>query len=214
MPDNAYGTVVEAAFQQAVARRGGRIVALERYPLDRAADAGRGASAWRRRRARSTRSSSRTAPMPCRRRAGADGERREPAARSSSSAPACGTIRAIAAESGAARRLVRGAGSRPASAASSDRYRSALTARTRCAPRRSPMTRWRWWPRWSRRRAPQRFSDEVLTNPSGFAGIDGVFRFRPDGTNQRGLAVHAGRPPSGGAGDQPGAEGVRAASGT
>ena len=29
----------------------------------------------------------------------------------------------------------------------------------------------------------------VLTNPSGFAGIDGVFRFRADGTNQRGLAV-------------------------
>jgi branched-chain amino acid transport system substrate-binding protein len=28
-----------------------------------------------------------------------------------------------------------------------------------------------------------------LTNQSGFAGIDGVFRFRPDGTNQRGLAV-------------------------
>jgi ABC-type branched-subunit amino acid transport system substrate-binding protein len=35
----------------------------------------------------------------------------------------------------------------------------------------------------------QRFSEEVLTNPSGFAGIDGVFRFRPDGTNERGLAV-------------------------
>ncbi|MGZ3409865.1 MAG: penicillin-binding protein activator [Xanthobacteraceae bacterium] len=30
---------------------------------------------------------------------------------------------------------------------------------------------------------------ENLLNPSGFAGIDGVFRFRPDGTNQRGLAV-------------------------
>jgi len=29
----------------------------------------------------------------------------------------------------------------------------------------------------------------VLTNPSGFAGIDGVFRFRPEGTNERGLAV-------------------------
>jgi branched-chain amino acid transport system substrate-binding protein len=29
----------------------------------------------------------------------------------------------------------------------------------------------------------------VLTNPSGFAGIDGLFRFRSDGTNQRGLAV-------------------------
>ena len=35
----------------------------------------------------------------------------------------------------------------------------------------------------------QRFSPEVLTNPSGFSGIDGIFRFRPDGTNQRGLAV-------------------------
>jgi ABC-type branched-subunit amino acid transport system substrate-binding protein len=35
----------------------------------------------------------------------------------------------------------------------------------------------------------QRFSEQVLTNSSGFAGIDGLFRFRPDGTNQRGLAV-------------------------
>jgi ABC-type branched-subunit amino acid transport system substrate-binding protein len=35
----------------------------------------------------------------------------------------------------------------------------------------------------------QRFSPEVLTSASGFAGIDGLFRFRPDGTNQRGLAV-------------------------
>ena len=35
----------------------------------------------------------------------------------------------------------------------------------------------------------QRFSEQVLTNPSGFAGIDGLFRFRPDGTNERGLAV-------------------------
>src|SRR5437879_4353581 len=36
VPDNAYGTVVEAAFKQVVARCGGRVVALERYPLDRA----------------------------------------------------------------------------------------------------------------------------------------------------------------------------------
>ena len=35
----------------------------------------------------------------------------------------------------------------------------------------------------------QRFSESVLTNGSGFTGIDGLFRFRPDGTNQRGLAV-------------------------
>jgi hypothetical protein len=36
---------------------------------------------------------------------------------------------------------------------------------------------------------PARFAEETLTNNSGFAGIDGVFRFRPDGTNQRCLAV-------------------------
>jgi hypothetical protein len=35
----------------------------------------------------------------------------------------------------------------------------------------------------------QRFSPETLTNASGFAGIDGLFRFRSDGTNERGLAV-------------------------
>ena len=34
LPDNAYGAVVEAAFQQEVARRGGRVLALEKYPLD------------------------------------------------------------------------------------------------------------------------------------------------------------------------------------
>ena len=32
MPDNAYGNVVEAEFRQYVARKGGRVVALERYP--------------------------------------------------------------------------------------------------------------------------------------------------------------------------------------
>jgi branched-chain amino acid transport system substrate-binding protein len=34
-----------------------------------------------------------------------------------------------------------------------------------------------------------RFAPQTLTNPSGFAGQDGVFRFRPDGTNERALAV-------------------------
>ena len=42
---------------------------------------------------------------------------------------------------------------------------------------------------WREPRAVKRFAPEVLTNPSGFAGIDGLFRFRPDGTNERGLAV-------------------------
>ena len=35
----------------------------------------------------------------------------------------------------------------------------------------------------------QRFSEQVLTGSSGFAGIDGIFRFKSDGTNERGLAV-------------------------
>src|SRR5579872_4095271 len=33
------------------------------------------------------------------------------------------------------------------------------------------------------------FSQAALTSPSGFNGADGVFRFRADGTNERGLAV-------------------------
>jgi hypothetical protein len=41
----------------------------------------------------------------------------------------------------------------------------------------------------ARTQGGQRFSPEVLTNPSGFAGIDGLFRFHADGTNERGLAV-------------------------
>jgi len=34
-----------------------------------------------------------------------------------------------------------------------------------------------------------RFAPQTLTNASGFAGQDGVFRFRQDGTNERSLAV-------------------------
>ena len=43
----------------------------------------------------------------------------------------------------------------------------------------------------------QRFSEATLTNASGFSGQDGVFRFRMDGRNERGIAVYEIR--SGGA---------------
>jgi branched-chain amino acid transport system substrate-binding protein len=33
------------------------------------------------------------------------------------------------------------------------------------------------------------YSSEALTDGNGFAGVDGIFRLLPDGTNQRGLAV-------------------------
>ena len=35
----------------------------------------------------------------------------------------------------------------------------------------------------------QRFTTTNLTNPEGFAGVDGLFRFRATGLNDRGLAV-------------------------
>jgi len=36
----------------------------------------------------------------------------------------------------------------------------------------------------------QRFAEPTLTNASGFAGVDGTFRFSPDGTSDRALAVY------------------------
>jgi branched-chain amino acid transport system substrate-binding protein len=41
----------------------------------------------------------------------------------------------------------------------------------------------------ARTQGAARFSDGVLANSSGFNGVDGVFRFTPEGLNQRGLAV-------------------------
>ena len=41
----------------------------------------------------------------------------------------------------------------------------------------------------ARSQGPDHFSDRVLTNPSGFNGADGVFRFRNDGLSERGLAI-------------------------
>ncbi len=35
----------------------------------------------------------------------------------------------------------------------------------------------------------RRFTEGALTDPNGFAGVDGIFRFRPDGGADRGLAV-------------------------
>jgi ABC-type branched-subunit amino acid transport system substrate-binding protein len=41
----------------------------------------------------------------------------------------------------------------------------------------------------ARTQGPRRYSDEVLTNQTGFNGADGVFRFKPDGGNERALSV-------------------------
>ncbi|MTJ82020.1 MAG: penicillin-binding protein activator, partial [Telmatospirillum sp.] len=39
------------------------------------------------------------------------------------------------------------------------------------------------------RRSPRDFSVGALTNPTGFAGVDGIFRLRQDGTAERGYAI-------------------------
>ena len=36
----------------------------------------------------------------------------------------------------------------------------------------------------------QRFADTTLTNPAGFSGLDGTFRFLPEGVSERTLAVY------------------------
>jgi len=35
----------------------------------------------------------------------------------------------------------------------------------------------------------ERYTDAVLTDPNGFSGVDGIFRFRSDGSAERGLAI-------------------------
>jgi branched-chain amino acid transport system substrate-binding protein len=41
----------------------------------------------------------------------------------------------------------------------------------------------------ARTQGTKRYTERVLTNASGFNGADGVFRFKPEGPNDRGLAV-------------------------
>ena len=41
----------------------------------------------------------------------------------------------------------------------------------------------------ARQQGAERFSERVLQGTSGFSGTDGIFRFRPDGQNERGLSV-------------------------
>ena len=40
----------------------------------------------------------------------------------------------------------------------------------------------------------ERYTETTLTNEDGFAGVDGIFRFNPDGSTERGLAILEIRP--------------------
>lgn len=43
----------------------------------------------------------------------------------------------------------------------------------------------------ARAQGPGAFTEQTMTNASGFNGVDGIFRFRADGLNERGLSVLA-----------------------
>jgi branched-chain amino acid transport system substrate-binding protein len=186
IPDNPYGTVVEAAFKQDVARRGGHIVALERYPHDKAAMA-----------------------APIKNVAQAAGRA------DSMFIPDGGdtvpdVVQALVGDGVNTKKIqLLGTGlwddprffSTPAldggwyAAPDSAGYRSFSTryaARFKQQPVRTATLAYdavALIAALVKTQGPQRFSAEVLTNPSGFSGIDGLFRFRTDGTNERGLAV-------------------------
>ncbi len=186
LPDNAYGTVVEAAFQQEVSRRGGRVLALEKYPLD----ANRMAEATRRVGQAANQVDSIFIPD------GADAVPQVVQALAAGGVnlkrvQLLGTglwddprIFSTAALDGGWYAAPESTGFRNFSGRYRARYgqdpvRTATLAYDAVALVAALV----------KTQGPQRFSEQVLTNTSGFAGIDGVFRFRPDGLNERGLAV-------------------------
>jgi ABC-type branched-subunit amino acid transport system substrate-binding protein len=183
LPDNAYGGVVEAAFKQAVPRRGGRIVAFEKYGADRASPARTVAQALGQADALliADDGDSVVATADALTAAGANlrniqllGTGLWDNPRVSASPALQGGLYAAPDPSGFrafAGRYRTKYGSEPVRTATLTYDAVALAAAL------------------ARTQGPQRFSSDVLTSPSGFAGIDGLFRFRPDGTNERGLAV-------------------------
>src|SRR5882724_5967512 len=183
LPENAYGNVVEAAFKQSVARRGGRIVAFEKYGADRASAARTVAPALNQADALfiADDGDSVVAVADALTAAGANlkniqllGTGLWDSPRVFASAALQGGLYAAPDPSG-----FRSFSNRYRAKFATDPVRTATLAYDAVALVAAL----------ARTQGPQRFAPEVLTNASGFAGIDGLFRFRADGTNERGLAV-------------------------
>jgi ABC-type branched-subunit amino acid transport system substrate-binding protein len=183
LPENAYGNVVEAAFKPAVGRKGGRIVAFEKYAADRATAARNVAQTLGTADAlfMADDGDSVVAVADALTAAGATlkniqllGTGLWDNPRVFASPALQGGLYAAPDPSG-----FRGFSGRYRTKYGADPVRTATLAYDAVALVAAL----------ARTQGPQRFSTEVLTNPSGFAGIDGLFRFRPDGTNERGLAV-------------------------
>lgn len=186
IPDNAYGSVVEARFREVVSNRGGRVVALERYSSDRSrmaeaakvvAQAARNADALF---------------IP-------DGADAVPFIMQSLNDAGVNTKRLQLLGTGLwddPRIFNEAALHGGAFAAPDSNGFNSFAQRYRAKYGQDPVrTATLAYDATAlvaalvKTQGGQRFSEEVLTNPSGFAGIDGIFRFKADGTNERGLAV-------------------------
>ena len=186
IPDNPYGTVVEAAFKQAVARRSAQVVAIERYPHDRAGMATpvrNVAQAAVRADALFIPDSGDAVPdvMATLVGAGVNTKRLQLLGTGLWDDP---RVYATAALDGGWYAAPDGTGYRNFAARYRARYkqdpvRTATLAYDAVALIAALV----------KTQGAARFAPETLTNPSGFSGIDGLFRFRQDGTNERGLAV-------------------------
>jgi ABC-type branched-subunit amino acid transport system substrate-binding protein len=186
IPDNAYGTVVEAAFKQAVARRGGRVVALERYPLDRAQIT----AAIRNVGTAANRADAIFIP---------DGADSVPTVVQALAGSGIDPKRVQLLGSGLwddpqifTNAVLEGAWYAAPDSTGFRNFSARYRARYNQDPVRTATLTYdavALVAALTKTQGAQRFSETVLTNSSGFTGIDGLFRFRPDGTNQRGLAV-------------------------
>ena len=186
LPDNPYGTVVEAAFKQSVGRRNGRVVALERYPNDRTqmqatiknlAQAASGADAI------FIPDTADTVPFVVQALNASGVDTRKVQLLGSglwedpqifSSAVLEGAWYAGPDSTG-----FRNFSGRYRAKYNQDPVRTATLVYDAVALVAAL----------AKTQGERRFSAEVLTNTSGFNGIDGLFRFRREGVNQRGLAV-------------------------
>jgi branched-chain amino acid transport system substrate-binding protein len=184
LPEDAYGTVVEGAFQESVAKNGARVVALERYAahdaaqmkaaIQRVAQAARGADAI-------------FVPDNA------------PAIAAALSAAGVDLRRAVLLGTGIwddpqvlnAPAVAGGLYAGPDTTgwnAFSQRYRTRYSSdpvRTATLAYDAVLLA----AALNQTQGSARFQPGTLTNPAGFQGIDGIFRLKSNGLNERGLAV-------------------------
>jgi ABC-type branched-subunit amino acid transport system substrate-binding protein len=185
VPDNAYGTVVQAAFQQSVARRGGRVAALERYSSDqqqmqdaiaRVAQASAQADAIF-----IPDGSDSVAVVQGLTASGVDPRRVQLLGTGLWDDPQIFSTPALQGAWFAAPEPAgyRNFANRYRARFGRDPVRTATLAYDAVSLVAALV----------KTQGAQRFTEPVLTSASGFSGIDGIFRFRADGTSERGLAV-------------------------